>query len=184
MNVKTPSLPSRRGRSMPMQSWRSKTEKRLLWRNAPIHFQMVPKKQMRKFSTKWERISLIFVKLVSSFLTSGSYEEQDPQKMLWDTFIGKLVYWLFEARHKLKSNACNNWAMWYPQAKSPLGLQFLYFQQGIKIFIPFLYYISYKNDDTFEIKFRQISVVLRPSSVERRIHLKLHLNLKYNATQR
>ena len=38
-------------------------------------------------------------------------------------------------------------------------------------------YNFYKNDDTFEIKFRHVSVVLRPSSVESRINLKLHLNL-------
>ena len=37
---------------------------------------------------------------------------------------------------------------------------------------------SYKNDDTFEIKFtRHVSVVQRLSSVESRINLKLHLNL-------
>ena len=36
----------------------------------------------------------------------------------------------------------------------------------------------YKNDDTFETKFaRHVSVVQRPSSVESRINLKLHLNL-------
>ena len=36
----------------------------------------------------------------------------------------------------------------------------------------------YKSDDTFEIKFaRHVSVVQRPSSVESRINLKLHLNL-------
>ena len=36
----------------------------------------------------------------------------------------------------------------------------------------------YKNDDTFESKFtRHVSVVQRPSSVESRINLKLHLNL-------
>ena len=36
----------------------------------------------------------------------------------------------------------------------------------------------YKNNDTFEIEFtRHVSVVQRPSSVERRINLKLHLNL-------
>ena len=36
----------------------------------------------------------------------------------------------------------------------------------------------YKSDDTFEIKFtRPVSVVQRPSAVESRINLKLHLNL-------
>ena len=36
----------------------------------------------------------------------------------------------------------------------------------------------YKNNDTFETKFtRHVSVVQRPSSVESRINLKLHLNL-------
>ena len=36
----------------------------------------------------------------------------------------------------------------------------------------------YKNDDTFESKFvRRVSVVQRPSSVESRINLELHLNL-------
>ena len=36
----------------------------------------------------------------------------------------------------------------------------------------------YKNDDTFESKFaRHVSVVQRPSSVESRINLELHLNL-------
>ena len=36
----------------------------------------------------------------------------------------------------------------------------------------------YKKDDTFEIKFTgHVSVAQRPSSVESRINLKLHLNL-------
>ena len=36
----------------------------------------------------------------------------------------------------------------------------------------------YKNDDTFETEFaRHVSVAQRPSSVESRINLKLHLNL-------
>ena len=36
----------------------------------------------------------------------------------------------------------------------------------------------YKNNDTFETKFtKHVSVVQRPSSVESRINLELHLNL-------
>ena len=41
----------------------------------------------------------------------------------------------------------------------------------------------YKNNDTFEFG-RHVSVVQRPSSVESRISLKLHLNLLYNAEQK
>ena len=38
------------------------------------------------------------------------------------------------------------------------------------------FYYFYKDNDTFEFT-RHVSVVQRPSSVESRINLKLHLNL-------